>query len=406
MAKALFIRRNRSSRFGIDNSKNNGRATLIGGVVFAILCGTLIFVRSSSDALLMDDLQRSLSAAAEAGSHLRFQEPLQAMMGSTAATVTKNSYPGKYVPVMCPQVLEKARSSTAPADVDPNRGVFHGKQVEIDPKFWISLHNAEFDPTRWSIMKYGFYYERALSDAFVKVLQNTTAGSRVLDVGGNIGFFSLLSAANGPVTVDTFEPNAKNRLRMCESLLLNNWHSEYDENFSGDPKHVSRVNLNPFGAGRNEGIFSFEEHSNPGQGKFHEVQGVPNSTALHVLTLDNFARERGWFDSRPDIAILKVDVEGMEYSVIEGATELLKAKIVRNIFMEVSARTRVERKINKPSLVMLQDAGYKLHKVGGWMGPNQDVDFPQDDGDIAEHIMLRTEEEAAKQLNLWWTIDE
>ena len=328
------------------------------------------------------------------------------MMGSTAATVTKNSYPGKYVPVMCPQVLEKARSSTAPADVDPNRGVFHGKQVEIDPKFWISLHNAEFDPTRWSIMKYGFYYERALSDAFVKVLQNTTAGSRVLDVGGNIGFFSLLSAANGPVTVDTFEPNAKNRLRMCESLLLNNWHSEYDENFSGDPKHVSRVNLNPFGAGRNEGIFSFEEHSNPGQGKFHEVQGVPNSTALHVLTLDNFARERGWFDSRPDIAILKVDVEGMEYSVIEGATELLKAKIVRNIFMEVSARTRVERKINKPSLVMLQDAGYKLHKVGGWMGPNQDVDFPQDDGDIAEHIMLRTEEEAAKQLNLWWTIDE
>ena len=393
------LHRKRGNRSN-GNAPKYGRIGIYGGLILGFVCGLTFLSQSSSEFVLMEDLQRSLSSTG--GTYLRFQEPQQPL-----ATTTANADPGKYVPLVCPQVLEKARSSEADKnDIDPNKGILHGKQIEMDPKFWVSLHNKEFDSTRWDIMRSGHYYEKALSNAFVEVLKSTPAGSRVLDVGGNIGFFTLLSAANGPVTVETFEPNPKNQLRMCESLLLNHWHSEYDTNFYGDPKHVSRVNLYPFGAGRSEGVFSFEENDrNPGQGKFYEQQGVPGSRSLQVLTLDNFARARGWFESRPDIAILKVDVEGMEYSVIEGAMELFQAKLVRNIFMEVSARTEKEMDVNKPSLVMLRKAGYKLHKVGGWRGPNKDVDFPQDEN-IADHIMKRTKQEQAKQLNLWWTIDE
>ena len=405
MKSPVSIRRKRVSHTSFERNKKSG-TKLIGCILFATLCGSLIFFWSTSDVLLTEELQRSLSAATEAG-YLRLQTPLQDLMETKDTVIgkSKEAHSSKYVPLACPEVLKKARSSTTPKNFDPNRGVLHGKQVETDPKFWISLHNEEFDPTRWSIMKYGVYYEKALTKSFLEVLKNSTAGSRVLDVGGNIGFFSLLSAANGPVVVDTFEPNAKNQLRMCESLLLNNWHNEYDDNYNEDPKTESRVNLIPLGVGRKEGAFSFEESTNPGMGKFHEVQGVPNSKAIHVLTLDNFARERGWFASRPDIAILKVDVEGMEYTVIEGGKNLLKSGIVRNIFMEVSARTPIERELNKPSLAMLRDTGYKLHKVGGWAGPNRDVDFPLD-GDIAEHIMVATDKQEVKQLNLWWTLDK
>jgi len=253
------------------------------------------------------------------------------------------------------------------------------------------------------------YLRGLLRKSFVQCFcgrsSKTPAGSRVLDVGGNIGFFSLLSAANGPVTVDTFEPNPKNQLRMCESLLLNHWHSEYDSSFHGDSKKVSRVNLNPYGVGRKEGVFSFMEHVNPGQGTMVEETGVKNATALNVLTLDNFARERGWFESRPDIAILKVDVEGMEYSVMEGAMELFQAKLVRNVFMEVSARSDEEATANKPSLIMLKNAGYMLHKVGGWLGPDENLTFPQDDN-LADRILQLTIAEKAKQLNLWWKLDD
>lgn len=385
-------------------SKSDGRlGGIYGGLAVGFVFGLGLLSQSSPvDEFLMQDIERSLSSTG--AGYLRLTQPDE----QQGTTVTTKADPGKYTPLVCPKVLEEARKPMVDernSDIDPNGGIFHGKQVEIDPKFWISLHNEEFDPTRWDVFRSGQYYERALSKAFTEVLETTPAGSRVLDVGGNIGFFTLLSAANGPITVETFEPNHKNHLRLCESLLLNNWHSEYDNNFSGDPKHVSRVNLYPYGAGRKEGVFSFEEHLNPGQGKVSEVQGVPGSSALHVLTLDNFARERGWFESRPDISILKVDVEGMEYSVIEGAMELFQAKLVRNIFMEVSARTPEEEEVNKPALLMLRKAGYKLHKVGGFRGPNKTVAFPQDE-EIANHIISRTKLEEAKQLNLWWKIDE
>lgn len=411
MSKAAPIR-------GKHRSSGNGRRRLGSVAVAALACVLMFFLdrflmeASFEDVLLMKDIQEQLTAAIEAQGHLRHQEPQH-------TELVRRPDQGKYSPIICPKFLEKARSSKAPIDLDPNQGVMHGKQVDMDPKFWISLHNPQFDPARWSIMTHGNYYESALSNSIVEVLQKTTdARTRVLDVGGNIGYFSLLSAANGPVTVDAFEPNDKNQLRMCESLLLNNWHSEYDENYSG-VDDVSRVNLYSLGVGRKEGTFSFQENKrNPGQGKFHENAGVPNTTALHVVTLDHFAEERGWFEesSRPNVAILKVDVEGMEYTVIEGAMKLLKANIVKNIFMEVSARTQEQRKMNQPALAMLRNAGYKLHKVGGWKGPDTEVMglFPvQDDhhadgdGDIlAEQIMMYTSKKGSKQLNLWWTIDQ
>jgi FkbM family methyltransferase len=321
---------------------------------------------------------------------------------STQLTAVSN----KYEAVSCPAVLRDARAE-GNEHMDPNNGTLYAKQIERPPRFWVSLHNEQFDRTRWHIMLTGDYYEKALSKAFVEVLKDAPPGARVIDVGGNIGYFTLLSAANGPVGIDVFEPNAKNRLRMCESLLLNHWHSDFDKQVTSDPLPVSTVNLYPFGIGRSEGTFSFEEHSNPGQGKFSEKPTSPGGAGLQVITLDNFARERGWFqpETRPHIPLLKVDVEGFEYSVIEGATELLKAKIVENIFMEVSAREQWEIDINKPALKFLAQIGYKLHQVGGWKGPNKPVEFPQDVENIANHIMLRTLEVHAKQLNLWWKLE-
>lgn len=380
------------------NDRNNVKQAAIGGILFSLLCGLVVLSGTNSvdDLHLLlntETLQRSLSSDNSQFLYLR----------SSGEEVVRNF--GKYKPLDCQSFLKKARQPGIETVEDPNNGILHGKQVEIDPKFWISLHNKEFDDVRWHLMEFGLYYERALSEAFVEVLANSPPGSRVVDVGGNIGFFTLLSASQGPVTVDTFEPNQKNQLRVCESLALNHWQSEFDKDCTKDPTQNSMVNIYPFGAGRKEGILTFMEHQNPGQGVFVERPPTSYGTGLQVVTLDNFAEERGWFTTRPDIAILKVDVEGMEYTVIEGAIELIKAKIVRNIFMEVSARTANEMNINRPALRILSENGYKLHKIGGWRGPDRDVDFPQDQH-LTDHIMFKTmSEKPSMQLNLWWKLE-
>ena len=387
--------------------------------------------------------QRSvaISAQDEAKYFLRHHQQEQQQEQQFQQLQSKD--PGKYPPIQCHELIQRSLLGSEPrkgcnkegcsknvdkAFEDPNKGVLHGKQVELDPKFWISLHHQQFDPTRWGIMEHGFYYEQALSGAFKQVLREPRKSGnkeplRVLDVGGNVGFFTLLSASLGPsVVADVWEPNVKNRLRMCESLALNHWDSEYDNRTTTAMEDAhSQVNLYPNGVGRKEGTFYFTEHTNPGQGTVSEQallaidpaaveKGfVDESKALEVITLDNFARERGWLDEsesqpRPDIAILKVDVEGFEYSVIEGATELLKAKIVRNIFMEVSARSPEEIELNKPPILILESIGYKVHKVGGWYGPNVDFEPIPEGVDLADHIMKVTQKETAKQLNLWWIL--
>jgi len=245
-------------------------------------------------------------------------------------------------------------------------------------------------------------------------LETSPAGSRVLDVGGNIGYFTFLSAANGPVTVDAFEPNPKNRLRFCESLQLNQWLTEYDPWWEAPSTKRSKVNLYAMGVGAEEGFFEFVENGNPGQGSFGDNKGNFNDkqaspkNGFRVITLDQFAEERGWFGDddglQPDIALLKVDVEGLEYKVIEGAQKLLQAKIIRNIFMEVSARTHAERKANEPAIRYFLQAGYRLHQTGGGRGPEDDFNFSQEKYSLVEKVMNLTLAEKGKQLNLWWTL--
>lgn len=98
-----------------------------------------------------------------------------------------------------------------------------------------------------------------------------------------------------------------------------------------------------------------------------------------------------------------VDVEGFEPAVIIGAKELLKSHIIHNIFMEISTRTQKESEGNLPMLNFLAlEAGYVLHKIGGWKGPEGEVlNWPNDD-QLAGKIDAASMKEGAKQLNLWW----
>ena len=91
-----------------------------------------------------------------------------------------------------------------------------------DPPFWIALHNPSFDKMRWvSIKKSGEYYEKGVTSIFHEILstydltKEQPIAPLVIDIGMNIGWFSLYSRAHGH-HVAAFEPNPVMFLRMCE----------------------------------------------------------------------------------------------------------------------------------------------------------------------------------------------
>jgi FkbM family methyltransferase len=105
---------------------------------------------------------------------------------------------------------------------------------------------------------------------------------------------------------------------------------------------------------------------NPGQAKLKRTKddSTKDLPLIPVYSIDSFARERGWFTERKRISILKVDVEGLEAMVFEGATELISFGLVDNIFMEIAVRKPVQKRRNQPMLDLFIKSGYHLYRHG------------------------------------------
>jgi FkbM family methyltransferase len=236
----------------------------------------------------------------------------------------------------------------------------------------------------------------------------------IYNYSGNIGYYSLVSASMGDFKIDSFEPNLKNALRFCESLVMNSWKNEQEQESADQgalfdpvvPLGRPSVNIWPAGVSDTTGTLRFfESYGNPGAGRFTSNFGNNRTDymELPVTTLDVFAEERGWFESRPRIAIMKVDVERHEANVLVGAEKLLKAGIVQNIFTETSLEDPERRHIEAAALELLVKAGYKLRGQGGWSGPGKDNPWPNDEH-LVEHIFDYLERENVEYLNLWWSL--
>ena len=106
-----------------------------------------------------------------------------------------------------------------------------------------------------------------------------------------------------------------------------------------------------------------------------------------MITLDALAYDRRWLDDDDDdttIAILKIDVEGLEMKVLSGARQLLLSRKVQYIFLEWK-RTQIHN-WEEMSDILLQ-SGYVIYKYGGVNGPNMLVTAKYANGkEVAEGI--------------------
>jgi FkbM family methyltransferase len=133
----------------------------------------------------------------------------------------------------------------------------------------------------------------------------------VLDIGANTGVFSLLAAAANPgIRVCAFEPLESVCMLLRDNLALN-------------PDLADRISVYPFALSNASGSCEFYETIN-GAGL------VTTSSSLelaHVLQVGAFRRHvipidtiDGWTATLGlgGIALIKIDVEGHEYAVMEG----------------------------------------------------------------------------------------
>ncbi len=137
------------------------------------------------------------------------------------------------------------------------------------------------------------------------------------DVGAHFGYHSLALAAQGAQVV-AFEPNALNAARLRENLARN-------------PQLAARVRLRPEALSDREGTLEFVqstdlEETSSGS---HLAAGTPPAGELAYERFQRVAVTCARADAliaagEPPPTVMKVDVEGAEVLVLEGARELLR----------------------------------------------------------------------------------
>jgi FkbM family methyltransferase len=270
---------------------------------------------------------------------------------------------------MCSKLLQQFRDDEIEIAKKEGKVNFRRAFVTISrglpQSFYVSTHDGEIDSVRASIMRYQLYYETYLSKIIATTYEKKKADGKetiFLDVGANIGWFSLVAAAHGATKVYSFEPNKQNTIRFCESLSLNGYLQ--DDFIIPVPKGVGNKEdtreLYSVAQG-NPGSFSFQK---PFKNAF--VVGT-----MEITTLDVFAEEHGWFDTKPSIPIFKLDVEHFEMEVMEGATRLLNSGIIESIAMEL--KPAHSKKVKSKICSLLLGAGYEFFMHGGYKGPNIEV---------------------------------
>ncbi|GAA4458893.1 hypothetical protein GCM10023189_31850 [Nibrella saemangeumensis] len=187
-------------------------------------------------------------------------------------------------------------------------------------------------------------YDLILTETIHRII---STGDNVFDVGANIGYITNLMAykcgANGKVY--SYEPHPY----LVDEYLLKNIQLLRDAGYSNVeffPYALSDVDgegiLNiPSGFENNNGIATLE----------HKGEAVRCTIPVILRKLDSL------ISLDKSFKLLKIDVEGHEYSVFKGAKTLLTSGVIKNVIYEEHLG------INSKASQYLKSLGYTIYKL-------------------------------------------
>lgn len=169
-------------------------------------------------------------------------------------------------------------------------------------RFLVDKNDARIAPIE--MLNFGFYEKKEM-DMIARLVQNTQT---VLDVGGNIGWFSLtLAKLRKDLNIYTFEPIPKTFDYLEQNVQLN---------------HFGNIKCFNFGFSHCEGVIPFYYYSQGSENaSMTNVSGKEDVCIQEskVMRMDDFVNK---FNLTVDF--IKCDVEGGELFVFQGGIETIK----------------------------------------------------------------------------------
>jgi FkbM family methyltransferase len=177
-------------------------------------------------------------------------------------------------------------------------------------------------------------------------------GSRVIDVGANVGIYALSwAASHADVTVDCFEPNPAVRNRLARNVALN--------------RLTTRIRLHSEALSDHAGtatLYASDDMSSLNKGVYTGGRAEP--TEVPLARLDDVLNIEG-----PRVSLIKIDVQGHELEVLRGADALVShyrpALILEhedNLYLSASEANQRKTDLAK----LLSRRGYETLYISRW----------------------------------------
>ena len=174
----------------------------------------------------------------------------------------------------------------------------------------------------------------------------------VFDVGANAGIFSLAALAVQPsITVHAFEPTPEIAARLRKTVTLNG---------------LKRLHVHEVAVFKQNGQatlkrFRGETGTNEGMNFITTSLEDNGEERVETVSLDDFCRSL----SIDYIDLLKIDIQGHEYSALAGAEGLIRDGRIGTIFTELNwAMPQGENCPATESVRLLSSAGYEFSEPG------------------------------------------
>ncbi len=172
-------------------------------------------------------------------------------------------------------------------------------------------------------------------------------GMVVVDVGANLGYYSLLAARlvaeNGRVFA--FEPGPENFALLCRSIEANGFRNVIP---------VQKAVSDKTGRGK---LFVCSEFR--GDHTLYDNSDGRTSIEIQTVSLDEFFRDKG-----NKVDVIKVDAEGAEMAIIQGMKGILEANPDLILFTEFFPRTiRAFGHSPKEYVKRIAEYGFKVYCI-------------------------------------------
>lgn len=231
---------------------------------------------------------------------------------------------------------------------------FEGEKIWVNMNYlpesknvWMLLDPLDLRTVPFSVIADGPY------ESFqAKVLFSLMSHSEsFFDVGANMGFYSLCASVINPrMNIEAFEPNSSIIEFLHQNIQRNNVSNIHTHNVALGEEIIESADLFiPPLTGTGGGSFL----------NLHPEEGLSETRKVKIKTIDFLTVE---LNLKPDL--MKIDVEGFEYSVLGGSQKTLR-EFRPTIVIELLRKWMAPFGHHPQEIVhMLNSEGYIGHAIG------------------------------------------